>query len=527
MDLEVFVPRPLPHQRSAFESPARFKLLRCGRRWGKDRLAFTSAIIGHGRKINGERELKGVAHVNPRTGSGYWIGWLVRDFPQAVGLWEEEFLPRFGSLRPVFSLNKTEMSVAFPNGGGIRMCTNENVDSLRGLGKALGGVVVNEAAHLPLEYAWKRVINWIVVDNEAWVMFMSTTNSGSDGNSAGLTPSYFNRLCLEQRSGTKSGEWAQFTGTGDQNSALSPQGIAAARAELTPGTLEEREEWFAELVPAGVGLAFPAWSPKVHFTRWRTINPHRNIALGMDWGIRSEAWIGAAEVDERGGITFRREWSWTDKDAETAGYEFAQSYLMSDLPWPTVFMCDSAMVERTGVGGSTILSEFQTGIDKALSHVASAPPLIVVPAPKGPGSRSLTYNQITKMLSWGPEKPDGTVPASRMPLLQIMLDQQGVPTCPMLAKDLATAPLDPKKRNDVDKTKCGFHAGDGLGYLLSGVIQPSDRPVVEVEVDRHPGFRADWKRRARVRTEEVEREEALVELVESGAYTPSRYGSRI
>lgn len=530
--IEVRVPAPLQHQRAAYLSDARFKLLRCGRRWGKDRVAFTSAIVGHGpQEANGEPLFKGATHINPRTGKGYWIGWLVRDFPQAVGLWEEEFLPRFGGLRPHFATNKQEMTLRLPNGGGVRMVTAENVDSIRGLGKGLGGMVVNEAAHLDLAYAWKRVINWILVDNAGWAILMSTTNSGLDGNAEKTAPSFFNRLCLEQKSGAKSAEWAQFTGTGDENTALDAAAIAEARSELAAGSLEEREEWYAELVPPGSGLAFPQWDPSVHLAPHQAIPSYWRFSASMDWGLRAPSVVHLTARGADGEALWCREWTWTDKDAYDAGYDLAVSLLHDDdLPgWPEGVWCDSAMNERTGVGGKTILGEFQSGIDDARAEVAGAPPLMAIPVAKGPGSRRIGYNLMTRALAWGPRLADGSLPPSRRPTHRILLTRDGRPTCPMLAKELATLPLDPKDNTDVDTTQSD-HAFDSAKYGEMGWQQGAARPVADVPQHVHPGFLPNGQRRSRDQGDPAVRQQEMRIVYEHAAEQrgelAGRYGRR-
>ena len=44
----VHIAAPLPQQLPIVHSPARFKIVRAGRRFGKTRLALYCALIGHG-----------------------------------------------------------------------------------------------------------------------------------------------------------------------------------------------------------------------------------------------------------------------------------------------------------------------------------------------------------------------------------------------------------------------------------------------------------------------------------------------
>ena len=465
----------------------------------------------------------------PGASQGWWVGWVVRDFTQGAGIWREEFLPRFENTDGV-ETNKSEMRITLPNGGGIFICTDKNIASLRGLGKRMKGLVVNEAAWFDLEYAWRSVLRAVLVDNMGWAMVMSTPNSGPDGNATGLTPSYFNRLCVDAHTGSLGDEWAVFSGDLRENPKIDPKEALAFLRELGEGSQQQAEEGYGQLIQTGAGLAFPTWNPKVHLVPWTERLPtDQPIVLGMDWGISTEnqSAVVAMMVGAKGTLLGMREWSWTGKDAYEAGFEFAQDLLSSSLPrWPSQFVADSAMNERTGVGGSTILSEFQAGLDDALRTV-NAPGLVVLPAPKGPGSRKAMFNQITKVLSWGPELKDGTVPASGMPRLQIMKDPTGVPLCPVLARDLASAP---KKlgEDDVDKKKALFAAGDALGYLLAMVLPKTDPQVVVIPQDIHPGWLPNGQRRDRVRSpENVRREREIVYEIKAqqeGVELGGRYG---
>lgn len=506
---QILLPAPLDHQQPAADSPARFKLLHPGRRWGKDRLALTAAIAGHGPVKQGVPKWPGAAQKGPH--GGWWVGWVVRDFTQGSGIWREEFLPRF-SPAPNVQTNRSELRITLPNGGGIFLCTAENINSLRGLGKRMAGVVINEAAWFDLETAWLSVLRPVLVDNKGWAIMMSTPNSGLDGNQQGVTPSYFNRLCLQARTGELGTDYAVWGGDLRDNPTIDPDEALAFIRSYPDASLQQQEEVYGLLVSAGAGLAFPAWSPVAHYREWTEADPRFRVVLGMDWGIRSDSVVLACVVGDQGQLTAIKEWTWQDKDAYDAGYDFAQALMTEPLPcWPEWMTVDSAMAERTGVGGTTILSEFQAGIGDALKAVR-APNLPILPAPKGPGSRAAGYNQITKMLAWGPALADGTVPASRMPLFQIMRTRQGDSTCPMLAKDLATAILHPKHKDDVDKDRCGFHAGDALMYLLAMVLPKADRQDTVIPVGVHPGWLPDGRRRSRVRNAETEREELKIVL---------------
>lgn len=482
-------------------------------------------MVGHGPiQLNGHCLLPGALF------SGKWVGWVVRDFTQGSNAWRAMFMPRLAHLRPNVSINKSEMRVTLPGGGGIFMCTAENIDSLRGLGEDMIGLVVNEAAWFDLDEAWVAVLRALLTDNRGWAILMSTPNSGLDGNQQGITPSYFNRLCHAAYAGSLGPEWAVFGGDLRENPKIDPEEAESFLRDLTPGSLRYKEEGLGELVQSGAGLAFPAWTPKVHLAPWHTPPEHHALVMGMDWGIRADSVVQAFRVGPQKTLLAFKEWVWQDKDAYEAGYDFATSLIASDLPrWPEWMVVDSAMNERTGVGGTTILGEFQSGVTDALKPYPSQP-LHIMPAPKGPGSRKVMFNHWTKMLSWGPALADGSVPASRMPLFQIMKDQQGNPTCPRLAKDLATAVLHAKHQDEVDKEKSPSHALEAGGYALSVILPNADPTYTDVPQDRHPGFLPTGKQRSRDRSPEVvarERDEVAEFMADRmGEQLGGRYGRR-
>ena len=83
----LYLPQPLAHQRALIDSPAQFKIARCGRRGGKSRAGLICALAGHGQGkhlgvLQGER-----------------VAWVSPDYKQSVAIWREEIKPRFANLQ--------------------------------------------------------------------------------------------------------------------------------------------------------------------------------------------------------------------------------------------------------------------------------------------------------------------------------------------------------------------------------------------------------------------------------------------
>src|SRR5262245_7027115 len=128
---EITVHALLEHQQPAHDSPARFKVLRCGRRWGKDAFAEHVSLLGHGPN----EQWKGLIH-------GRDVIWLAPTIPQAMALWKNEVEPRFRG-RDSIDVNKVEKTVTLTNPDGSAYSTlwvrsAEAIHSIRGIGKRLG-----------------------------------------------------------------------------------------------------------------------------------------------------------------------------------------------------------------------------------------------------------------------------------------------------------------------------------------------------------------------------------------------------
>jgi hypothetical protein len=77
-----------------------------------------------------------------------------------------------------------------------------------------------------------------LLDNNGWLILMSTTNAGADGGyddtGAPQVPSYFNLLCKEVGEGKRSSDWEQFEATAYDNPLLEPSGIQELIDEYPP-----------------------------------------------------------------------------------------------------------------------------------------------------------------------------------------------------------------------------------------------------------------------------------------------------
>lgn len=150
----------MPHQLPVLTADSRFKLLACGRRWGKTAIGLVSVLIGHG----------------PRRGKyrgavdGGRIWWIVPTYPIASEVWRD--LSRSVGDCAV-KRSEVERRIELPGGGSVMVKSADNPDSLRGAG--LDGVVIDEAAFCPAD-VWHKAIPPTIADRMGWAMLLSTPN---------------------------------------------------------------------------------------------------------------------------------------------------------------------------------------------------------------------------------------------------------------------------------------------------------------------------------------------------------------
>jgi len=462
--------------------PARFKVLRKGRRWGKDRLAFNVSWFGHG-----------PAHCYAGIVDGWDVAWLAPDYPQARIIWQEEIEPRFRGV-PGVELNETEHSVTIPGVGALHLRSSENMTSIRGLGKQLIGVVVNEAAHLDLAYAWRQIIRPALADNRGWALIMSTSNSGSDGGTDDQgnkrVPSYFNTLCEEIRAGQRSAEWVEFAGDARENPKIAAGEFTALVAEYPEDSIALQEEMYAKLLAPGVGLAFPEWREDRHVLERFDVPTHWRWAGGYDWGWHQPSVLVLCAIGEEQQVVVMRERSWVKTDGQTMGRDIADLCIGLGVA-PDYLAADSSIAgvpARRGFGNMG--EEIQLGITARWqsAHGPGVAPPGILYVPKGPESRVARAGLLHRYLRCT-EAADGTPLVPRLRFLR---------QCAYCVSTIPKLPPDPQRPEDVDTT-ADDHGYDALTYLLLSrgplVEAPAPRPLYDE--DRHPGLDYNGRRTRR------------------------------
>lgn len=232
-------------QQRILESPARYKVIAAGRRFGKTLLAVEWLALMDGGAIDGAS----VAFFSPtyKLLADVWA-----DFER--------------TLRPVTrKANRTEQRIELITGGKIDFWTLEDPDA--GRGRKYHRLVIDEAAHARyLKEAWERAISPTLTDYQGAAWFISTPN--------GLN--YFYELFQRGRDPAYP-DWESFHMPSTVNPHLPSSEIEARQRELPD--LVFRQEYLAEFVTFGGGLIKP------EMLVMGECQPHLRPVLGVDLAI--------------------------------------------------------------------------------------------------------------------------------------------------------------------------------------------------------------------------------------------------
>jgi phage FluMu gp28-like protein len=196
--MQIFLPTPHANQQKILESDKRFRVIMCGRRFGKSEL---SQILGVSYAVKGLQ----VAYITPTYGlAKVFFGRLTESLP--------------------FPKNKSDLKIDFSNGGQIEFFTGERLDNLRG--RKFHLVIIDEASFIPdLENGWNNSIRPTLTDYKGKAVFLSTPKGKN----------FFYSLFM------KAGEndWASFKFTSYDNPHIDPKEIDDARMQLPEVVFEQ------------------------------------------------------------------------------------------------------------------------------------------------------------------------------------------------------------------------------------------------------------------------------------------------
>lgn len=245
-DIHVELAELHPMQQEIVDHPARFKVVSCGRRFGK---TFLSQDVLIWACINSR---KPYSYTAP-TYKGMRVVW-------------ETF--RDGFYNIIADVNEQERRLTFITGATLEFWSLDSPDAMRG--RAYAGIVVDEAASVPrLEYAWNEVIRATLTDYKGWALFLSTPR-GMD---------YFHSLYVNGLDETRP-DWMCWTAPTVTNPYIDPQEVEDAKLELPERSFAQ--EYLAEFLDDG-GAVFSGVKDVCRGQRKPAQKGHEYV-VGVDWG---------------------------------------------------------------------------------------------------------------------------------------------------------------------------------------------------------------------------------------------------
>jgi hypothetical protein len=189
-----------PGQETVRRHPARFKVLACGRRWGKTRLG---AILCLDTAIN----LRGAA----------W--WIAPTYKVAAVGWRQ--LKGLARQIPGTVIREVDRKAEFPGGGWYQVRSADDPDGLRGEG--LNRVILDECAFIA-EKAWSEALRPALSDRKGDALFISTPKGQN----------WFWRAWLKGQEDGR--EWMSWRFPSVSNPHLDPAEVESARGDLPERT---------------------------------------------------------------------------------------------------------------------------------------------------------------------------------------------------------------------------------------------------------------------------------------------------
>lgn len=264
--MRIELPEPHINQQVILDSSARFRVVMCGRRFGKSELSQIE-IISHALR-------------------GYNVAYITPTYKLA-----KTFFEKLTQVIP-FENNKSDLIITFPTKGTVEFFTGERLDNLRG--RKFHFVVIDEASFIPnLEDGWLNSIRPTLTDYKGRALFVSTPKGKN----------YFYSLFM------KGGEdWQSFKFTTYDNPYIDKDEIDDARRQLPEAVFEQ--EYMANPME---NAANPFGSNKII----DCIKPISNLPVAY-YGIdlaKSFDWTVIVGLDVNGHVAyfnrFQKDWKQT------------------------------------------------------------------------------------------------------------------------------------------------------------------------------------------------------------------------
>ncbi len=237
---------PHPGQAAVHNSPARFKILAAGRRWGKTRLGVNECLDAASR------------------GGRAW--WVAPSYKMSEVGWRP--VRRLGTEIGA-EIRKVDRQIILPGGGEVSVRSADNPDSLRGEGLDL--VIMDECSFIK-EEAWTEALRPSLADRLGRALFISTPKGHN----------WFWRLW--QR-GVAGGEYQSWQFPTETNPYIPPAEIEAAKQSL-PSRIFEQE--FLAVFVDDAGSVFRRTTEAAIAVEQAKAQAGRQYVMGVDWGKHND-----------------------------------------------------------------------------------------------------------------------------------------------------------------------------------------------------------------------------------------------
>lgn len=251
-EVTLILPRLHAAQQEIKRGAARFNVLNCGRRFGKDILLIDVAV--------------------QTLLAGYPVGWFNPSYKMLTEVWRT----LKNLLQPITTrLDSQEHRIEIVTGGVLDMWSLDAYDSARG--RKYKRVIINEAAMSPhLRDAWENVIRPMLTDYQGDAYFGSTPKGRN----------YFATL-LQRGYDPAQPEWRAFHYPTSANPYLDKREIEAARNDL-PSDVYEQE--YEARILENQGSVFRNIAANLTAPHNSPPDDHKDhtIVTGIDWAQKQD-----------------------------------------------------------------------------------------------------------------------------------------------------------------------------------------------------------------------------------------------
>lgn len=245
---EIRLPYPHPKQKTIIYEDVRYKVMVCGRRFGKTTSALIAAVL---QAIEKPRSI--IFYIAPTYRQAKSIAWST-----LLGWLGDSFKRK----------NEQELLVEFHNGSKIVLKGADNPDSLRGTYVHLA--IMDEYADMKPSI-WDEIIRPQLADTKGRAWFMGTPR-GYD---------HFHDLWKRAFTGELGGDWQAYRLTTYDNPHIERAEIEAAKAQSDERAFSQ--EYLAEFVQFE-GLVYKDFNKAAHVRDFDLTKVVGVDLCGLDWG---------------------------------------------------------------------------------------------------------------------------------------------------------------------------------------------------------------------------------------------------